>query len=101
MTRPDSRHHDAWHIPTEDGSDYGVLVRCGPPEHPYWWLLCPATATLYLGPDPDLTDCADGAACDFLDDVHARAHKLRRELSDITPLALKGAVGPGCREVLP
>jgi len=69
------RHTDAWRIPTEDGSDYGVLVKCGPPGHPYWWLLCPGTATLYIGPEFDLRDCQMGEECNFLDDVHAAAHR--------------------------
>jgi hypothetical protein len=70
------RHEAAWRIPTEDGTDYGVLVRCGPPGRPYWWLLCPGTATLYLDESHgfDLRDCNHGLECDFLDDVHAAAH---------------------------
>lgn len=70
-------HEEAWRIPTEDGTDYGVLVRCGPTNHPYWWLLCPATATLYLKKDSgfDLRDCRDGEECNFIDDVHLAAHR--------------------------
>lgn len=72
------KHNDSWHIPTEDGTDFGVLVRCGPPEHPYWWLLCPATATLYIGPNFDLTDCSD-VEC-LWGDVHDAADRLRKWL---------------------
>lgn len=68
-------HTAAWRIPTEDGNDFGVLVRCGPADRPYWWLLCPATATLYLGPMFDLRDCQIGDECEFLGDVHAEAHR--------------------------
>lgn len=71
------RHEDAWRFPTADGTDYGVLVRCGPADRPYWWLLCPAAATLYL-PDHrtgkvELRECND-ASCLFVDDVHTAAH---------------------------
>jgi hypothetical protein len=69
-------HGESWRIPAESGTDYGVLVKCGTQHHPYWWLLCPSAATLYLDHDGefDLRDCCNGWECDFLDDVHAKAH---------------------------
>lgn len=77
------RHQDAWRIPAEVDGEYGVLVKCGPPEYPYWWLLCPATATLYLTERPgggfDLRGCNDGSC--VWTDVHDRAHTLVGELS--------------------
>lgn len=85
MRTPVENHYHAWRVPTDDGTDYGVLVKCGPNERPYWWLLCPGTATLYIGDDPDLRDCQHGEACDFLEDVHERAHKLRQHLAAIDP----------------
>jgi hypothetical protein len=64
------RHDNAWRIPSRrDESEYGVLVQCGPPEHPYWWLLCPVTATLYF--DRVDAECND-AGC-MWDDVHEDA----------------------------
>lgn len=74
-----TRHEGAWRIPSADGSDYGVLVRCGPPSSPYFWLLCPATATLYLDAS-DLNGCND-ATC-LWDDVHAKAAELHYILTD-------------------
>lgn len=78
-------HDEAWRIPTEDGTDYGVLVRVPSVARNahHWYLICPATATLYLAERDgsfDLTDCCDGEACDFLDDTHAKAHLLVRHL---------------------
>jgi hypothetical protein len=76
-------HGRAWRVPTDDGKDYGVLVECAYPNGVHWYLVCPATATLYLHDTDgtfDLRDCEQGAACDFLDDTHAKAHLLVREL---------------------
>ena len=73
----------AWRIPTNDGTDYGVLVELAHGEHRHWYLICPATATLYLAESDgtfDLTDCCDGEGCDFLDDTHAKAHLLVQRL---------------------
>ena len=66
-------HDGAWRIDSDEAPDeYGVLVRCGPDEHPYWWLLCPVTATLYLdGNDRVGLECSD-ASC-MWQDVHDNA----------------------------
>lgn len=45
--------------------------------YPYWWLLCPASATLYT--DDKYQDCSIGEECDW-DDVHEAAYKLRTAL---------------------
>lgn len=78
------QHERAWRIPTEDGTDYGVLVELEHARSRHWFLLCPGTATLYLYDhqtgEIDLTDCADGEGCDFLDDVHAKANVMVRQL---------------------
>lgn len=94
-------HERAWRIPTGDGSDYGVLVEIPcttPPNRSHWWLLCPASATLYVpGRDGslDLTDCSIGQECDYLDDTHAKAHVLVQRLTsgDVTPLLSGGGDG--------
>lgn len=75
----------SWRIPTDDGSDFGVLVEIQHVRNPagrHWYLICPATATLYDdgGGDLDLRDCQQGAGCDFLDDTHAKAHLLVQQL---------------------
>lgn len=75
------RYQAAWRVPsTTDAEEYGVLVRAGTERHPYWWLLCPAGATLYLeaietGPGA----CSLGADCDW-EDVHAAAARLAAEV---------------------
>lgn len=75
------KYDRAWRIPSRNyPGEEGVLVQCGPPERPYWWLLCPADATLYMGPNFDLRHCHMGDSCDH-DDVHADAHKLRRKVA--------------------
>jgi len=69
------RYEAAWRIEAPTNEEYGVLVRCGPPEHPYWWLLCPATSTLYIDAEKrpeDLLDCNFGMECDH-DDIHEAA----------------------------
>jgi hypothetical protein len=74
-------HRDAWRIPTRDGSDYGVLVRCGPAERPYWWVLCPATATLHLESNGGVDDgCSIDPECDW-GEVHQAAHALYLHLT--------------------
>jgi len=81
-------HCRAWRTPTADGSDYGVLVECGPSDHPYFWLCCPGTATLYLRERDgsfDLTDCQHGGSCNFLDDVHSAADRLVKLLDELRP----------------
>ena len=78
-----NNHPNAWRIPSRNyPGEYGVLVQCGPPNRPYWWLLCPADATLYIGNDPDLRGCHMGPSCDH-DDVHEDAHRLRKTLRTI------------------
>lgn len=48
------RYENAWHV--DGGPSEGVLV-----EMPggFWWVLCPATATLVLPTAPDPGDCYD------------------------------------------
>jgi hypothetical protein len=58
----------AWPL---DESGTSVLVACGSIKDPYWWVLCPASATLYLGEVDE--GCSD-ASCEF-DDVHRMAVK--------------------------
>lgn len=75
------KHESAWRIPSRTYPDeYGVLVKCGSDERPHWYLLCPADATLYMGPEFDLRDCHMGPSCDH-DDVHEDAHKLCQSLT--------------------
>jgi hypothetical protein len=74
------KHDASWRIPSENyPGEYGVLVRCGSPEHPYWWLLCPADATLYMSDTPDLRGCHMGPSCDH-DDVHEAAQQFVQAL---------------------
>lgn len=72
---------DAWRVPSDDPSEYGVLVRINHEKWSYWWLMCPGTATLYIETDPDLRDCQHGGECNYLDDVHRRAHELRKRIT--------------------
>lgn len=68
------RHEQSWRIPSTYSDEYGVLVQCGPPDDPYWWLLCPTTATLYPSnaeAGEHLSDCRDPEC--VWDDVHDRA----------------------------
>lgn len=50
---------DAWRIDAGDDSHYGVLIRVRTiTGNPYWWLICPADATLYLQQLPEaMLDC--------------------------------------------
>jgi hypothetical protein len=87
MTGPE-QHPKAWRFPTDDGADYGVLIELGSVSRAHWYLICPATATLYLRDhktgEVDLLDCHDGEACDFLDDVHVAAHRFLRARLGLT-----------------
>lgn len=65
----------AWPL---DETGESVLVACGREKDPYWWVLCPATATLYL--DEVTDDCHDGIECDH-DDVHRMAVKTWERVS--------------------
>lgn len=76
------QHTRSWRIPADDG-DYGVLVELQHEKSRHWFLLCPGSSTLYMYESDDsidLTDCHDGEGCDYLDDVHAKAHLLVRHL---------------------
>lgn len=49
-----TEHPRAWRIelPDQPGAD-GVVVEVGSAGSPYWWVLCPASATLVMEPDDD------------------------------------------------
>ncbi len=86
----------AWRIelPDEEGA-VGVVVE----EGSFWWVLCPATATLVLDPD-DPKDghddgrggysnpfCADGDACDWLKWHRAAARHIAQRVANAAALA--------------
>lgn len=73
------RYEKAWRVEASRDGEYGVVVQCGSDRYPYWWLLCPAAATLYTEELPDMTDCNLGMECDW-DDVHKAATALVRAL---------------------
>lgn len=70
----------AWTVPDPDGGQDGVLVAAGREKDPYWWFLCPATATLYLGDDVGI-GCSIDPECDF-EALHEAAHRTWKELAD-------------------
>lgn len=64
----------AWPL---DETGESVLVACGRIKDPYWWVLCPASATLHLdGVDEGCND----ASCEH-DDVHRMAVKTWERVS--------------------
>lgn len=58
------QYGSAWRIKSRESDAYGILVQ----RDGYWWLLCPATATLYIDRSAVLSDCHD-PACEF-HDIH-------------------------------
>lgn len=88
-TRPYRQFQEAWVVPSPDG-ETGVLLRFGQPGRRHWYLICPATATLYLEQEPIFDDCQIGMECDFLDTVHAEATRLAKALCDIDPSDQQG-----------
>lgn len=72
------RYEQAWAVPGSDGG--GVLVRVGG-VHPYWWVLCPASATLY--PNAVEHGCSLSPECDY-PEIHHDAARLAAEVSDAT-----------------
>lgn len=68
------RYEHAWSVPGETSD--GVLLR-QPGTDGAFWLICPATATLYFwrGKPEDLLDCQLGEECDH-DIVHRNAADL-------------------------
>lgn len=75
----EGQHEHAWRVPSSVEGEYGVLVACGPLAQPYWWLLCPATATLTFGDDDEGVGGCSDASCVW-DEVHRDAEALRRSL---------------------
>lgn len=82
------RYDRAWKLTeSAEGVSDSLLVECGPPRRPYWWVICPASATLILGSHvadlPTVEDdcegqCSIGLDCDWWG-VHAEANRLIRK----------------------
>lgn len=76
------KYERAWLVPSPDGGEPAVLVAAGREKDPYWWVLCPASATLYLdGVEGGAGSCSIGIECDF-DELHDAASRLYKELTD-------------------
>jgi hypothetical protein len=72
------RYARAWRTEAMPGGEYGIVVAEGKTDDPYYWVLCPAAATLYLSAtDTDLTDCNIGASCDW-EEIHKMAADIIR-----------------------
>jgi len=56
-----------------------VLVECGKPSDPYWWVLCPAAATLLINLNYG-AGCSD-ASC-MWEDVHEEAERMLRRRAE-------------------
>lgn len=68
----------AWPL---DESGESVLVACGSAKNPYWWVLCPAAATLYTDEIEDGEgSCSIGIECDF-PEIHTMARKTWERVS--------------------
>lgn len=79
---PEERYERAWKIPGPDGG--GVLVQQGSEKDPYWWVLCPASATLYMSTESLIAegrtgDCSIGASCEY-EEVHRAAAEIAHAL---------------------
>ncbi len=73
------RHEQAWVIPWTPEIE-GVLVRCSSGPSVWWWVLCPAAATLHIDTvDGGEGSCSEG--CDF-PEVHEAAAVLWEEVRD-------------------
>ena len=72
----------AFRIPSRMDDESGVLV----PVRGYWWLICPASATLFVSAADDFEDCSD-PTCQWIEDVHRRAGQVARLMAspEVTP----------------
>lgn len=80
----------AWQTQPDDKGEVAVVVQQGTRTHPYFWVLCPASATLHLGdrdPEDGPEACSIGLECDF-DHLHNAAHAIIRNLLDLVPLVV-------------
>lgn len=76
-----------WRFGDEGKGEGATVVRCGPERFPYYWVLCPAAATLFT--DEAIADCSIGIDCDW-DAVHERAAIIiNRDRHDLS--SLRGA----------
>ena len=72
----------AWRVEDEHGN-HGIVVQ-EDYELPYWWVLCPAAATLVLDPPTEAEDLRGGNCSDrecLFDEVHVAANVLIRRRS--------------------
>ena len=79
------RYERAWPIPGEWEGE-AVLVQMGQGTDGYWWVLCPATATLHTDDVEGGEDaCSYGAECDF-PEIHEAAVEVWKAVRDqLTP----------------
>lgn len=93
---------EAWVVRNPEDGETGVLLRFGQKGRRHWYLICPATATLYFEEVPIFDDCQIGMECDFLDTVHAEATRLARALCaeeakpDTLSTLARGGLGHCC-----
>ncbi len=73
------RYERAWIIPAFQSEETeSVLVACGSERHRYWWVLCPAGATVYIGTvEGGEGSCSED--CDF-PEIHDAAAELWEEV---------------------
>lgn len=88
---------NSWYIAVDGGElgGGGVVVEMGPPENPYWFVLCPVGSTLVLDPDDPSEGedngegdyynpfCSSGDWCDWLQWHREAARFIQQRFKEI------------------